>query len=164
MPWVLHQFEDKLNRVYQGQPLENLEIEGLDSKSQVVNQFFDYMVSLDLAEDSFKKLVIKEIKQQCFPLESDVVSRLAQSCTLLQHIEMSQMSGLEEEARMDLASLFRDIMQNSPPLTHLNFERFSKPEEYNGITGQIIMEAILNSSICSLQHINFNCNKSWFID
>ena len=54
------------------------------------------MMSLDLAEDSYKKLVIKEMKQQCFPLESDVVSRLAQSCTLLQHIEMSQMNCLEE--------------------------------------------------------------------
>ena len=59
MPWVLHQFEDKLNKVYQGQPLENLELEGLDSKSQVVNQFLDYMVSLDLADNSYKKLVIK---------------------------------------------------------------------------------------------------------
>ena len=58
---------------------------------------------------------------------------------------MSSMNGLEEDARMDLAGLFRDIMQNNPPLAHLNFERFSKPEEYNGNSGKIIMEALLNS-------------------
>ena len=33
IPWVLDQFEDKLNRVYKGQPLESLEIVELDCKS-----------------------------------------------------------------------------------------------------------------------------------
>ena len=77
MAWILDHFEEKLSRVYQDQPLENLEIVELDCKSQVVNQFFDYMVSLDLADDSFKKLVLDCMKQQCFPLEDDVASRLA---------------------------------------------------------------------------------------
>ena len=44
------------------------------------------------------------------------------------------MDKLKEEARMDLARLFRDIMQNKPPLTHLNLERFSKPDEDNEST------------------------------
>ena len=59
MPWILYLFEEKLNRVYEGQPLESLEIERLDCKSQVENQFLDYMISLALTDDGFKKLIIK---------------------------------------------------------------------------------------------------------
>ena len=61
MPWILDQFEDKINTVYQGQPLESLEVDELDCKSQVVNQFFDFMVSQDLADDSFKKLALNNM-------------------------------------------------------------------------------------------------------
>ena len=38
---------------------------------------------------------------------------------------MTSMSQLTEEARMDLAGLFKGIIQNSPPLTFLNLENFS---------------------------------------
>ena len=37
MPWILDQFEDKINSVYQGMPLESFEINQLDCKSSVVN-------------------------------------------------------------------------------------------------------------------------------
>ena len=63
MPWVLYQFEDKLNKVYQGQPLENFDIRELDCKSQVVNQFFDYMISQDLSDDSFKYFALSKMRQ-----------------------------------------------------------------------------------------------------
>ena len=63
MPWLLDQFEQKINSVYQGQPLESFEIKELDCKSSVVNQFFDFMVSQDLADESFKKLSIIDLKQ-----------------------------------------------------------------------------------------------------
>ena len=49
----------------------------LDCKSQVANEVLDVMASQDLLDDSFKKLVLAGMTQQCFPLEADVVSRLA---------------------------------------------------------------------------------------
>ena len=42
------------------------------------------------------------------------------------------MHTLKEEAKMDLAGLFREIMQNNPPLTHFNLKRYGGPDEYNG--------------------------------
>ena len=35
------------------------------------------MASQDLADDSFKKLVLSGMNDKCFPLERDVVARLA---------------------------------------------------------------------------------------
>ena len=63
MPWILDQFEDKINTVYAGVPLESFEIVWLDCKTQVVNQFFDFIVSQDLADESFKKLNIEKMTQ-----------------------------------------------------------------------------------------------------
>ena len=37
MPWVYEEVEEKINKVYKGIPLENLEIEGLDCKPSVAN-------------------------------------------------------------------------------------------------------------------------------
>ena len=37
MPWVLEEFEEKINKVYKGLPLESLSIWKLDCKSTVAN-------------------------------------------------------------------------------------------------------------------------------
>ena len=63
MPWILEEVEEKLNKVYHGKPLESIEIEGLECKSFIANQFFDFIASLDLADNSFKKLIIKNTRQ-----------------------------------------------------------------------------------------------------
>ena len=80
------------------------------------------MASQDLADDSLKKLVLSNIQQKCFPIEDDVVSRLAQSCTRLQHLQLTGMFELTEEARMSVGGLVREIIQKNPPLTHLNLD------------------------------------------
>ena len=54
---------------------------------------------------------------------------------------------LSEESRISLASLFRDIIQNNPPITHLNLHEFSHDKDQNGSSGEIILEALLNTSI-----------------
>ena len=33
MPWILDQFEDKINTAYKGKPLESFEVDELDCKS-----------------------------------------------------------------------------------------------------------------------------------
>ena len=63
---------------------------------------------------------------------------------------------------MSLAVLLRDIIQNNPPLIHLNLELFSKFSDGNESGGEIIMEALLNSSISTIQHLNLSHNFSWF--
>ena len=51
---------------------------------------------------------------------------------------------------MSLAGLVREIFQNSPPLAHLNLESFGGSHT----AGEIILEALLNSSICTIQDLN----------
>ena len=57
------------------------------------------------------------------------------------------MDNLDEESRMSLASLFREIIQNNPPLTHLEIDRFSDDKDGNVSAGEVILEALFNSSI-----------------
>ena len=83
------------------------------------------MASEYLKDDSYEKLIINGMKQQCFPLEDDVVSRLVLSCTQLQHLELTNMCELEEETRINVAGLLRNIIRNNPPLIHLDLFSFS---------------------------------------
>ena len=61
-----------------------------------------------------------------------------------------------------MASLIREVIQNNPPLTHLNLEEFSQDKDGNESAGEIILESLLNSSICTIQHLNIGGNFSWF--
>ena len=69
---------------------------------------------------------------------------------------------LYEEALMILAKLFREIIQNNPPLTHLRMMRFSGRRDGNESAGEIILEALLNSSIITIEELNLFQNSSWF--
>ena len=120
------------------------------------------MVSLDLKDDSFKELFLVKITQQCFPLEDDVVKRLAQSCTRLQKLKIINSKDLEEESRMSVACLIQEIIKNNPPLTHLNLEGSRHDNDGNESAGTIIMEALLNSSISTIENLRLNGNSSWF--
>ena len=63
---------------------------------------------------------------------------------------------------MSVAGLIRDIIQNNPPLKHLDLRKFSHNEENNESAGDIIMEALLNSSISTIEYLNLSYNPSWF--
>ena len=63
---------------------------------------------------------------------------------------------------MSLACLLRDIIQNNPPLTHLNLDEFRCNKDGNESAGEIILEALLNSSISTIQHLDLGRNSSWF--
>ena len=51
---------------------------------------------------------------------------------------------------MSLGGLIREIIQNNPPLTHLNLAAFSLANDGNESAGEIILEALLNSSITTI--------------
>ena len=72
------------------------------------------------------------------------------------------MRSLTLETHINLAGLVRDIIQNNPPLTNLNFSQFSGDKDGNESAGSTIMEAILNSSVNSIQDLNLSNNQSWF--
>ena len=61
-----------------------------------------------------------------------------------------------------MANLIREVIQNNPPLTHLNLEEFSFDKDCDVSAGEIILESLLNSSICTIQHLNIGGNSSWF--
>ena len=63
---------------------------------------------------------------------------------------------------MSLGGLIREIIQNNPPLTHLNLELFSRDEDGNESAGEIILEALLNSSITTIERLDLRFNSSWF--
>ena len=65
---------------------------------------------------------------------------------------------LEEDARMNLGSLIRQIISNNPPLTYLNLYWFSGRLDGSESAGEIILESVLNSSICTIQTLNLYGN------
>ena len=69
---------------------------------------------------------------------------------------------LEEEARMSVAGLVREIVQYNPRLTHLSLYRFSDDDDRDESAGEIMLEALLNSTICTIQSLNLYGNSSWF--
>ena len=102
------------------------------------------MASQDLKDDSFEKINIDKMTQLCFPLENDVVLRLSQSCTHLKFLNLTGLSELKEESQMSVVGLLRNIIQNNPPLIHLNLSSFGGRKEINKGAGDIILEALLN--------------------
>ena len=72
------------------------------------------------------------------------------------------MSLRTEQARMNVAGLFKEIIRNKPPLTHLNLENFSDKNEGIHSAGYVILEALKNSSIKTIKNLNLSSNSSWF--
>ena len=61
------------------------------------------------------------------------------------------MDHITEDARMNMARLFREIIRNNPPLTYLNLNYFSNDKDSSESAGEVILEALLSSSIYTIQ-------------
>ena len=59
-----------------------------------------------------------------------------------------------------MVSLFRQIILSNPPIQVLNMNRFSGNTDVN--VGELVLEALLNSKILSIQDLNLDCNYYWF--
>ena len=90
------------------------------------------------------------------------MSRLANLCPRLSHLELIGMYKLSEAGRLSLVSLFRQIIQNSPPIEVLNMSGFSEGKDVNENIGELVLESLLSSRIDSIKDLNLAANSSWF--
>ena len=116
MPWYIDDVEDKIQTALGMNHLTAIEIGCLDCKSWVANEFLDVLCSYDMPEYGIDKLTLLLFKKTCEPIEEEVVSRLANISTRLSHLQLQSMHNLSEAGRMSLAGLFRQIVQNNPPI------------------------------------------------
>ena len=56
------------------------------------------------------------IKEECMPFEDEIITRLAQRCPNIKELRLEGMYELSEEGRMQLGGLFRQTIQQNPPL------------------------------------------------
>ena len=63
---------------------------------------------------------------------------------------------------MSAAGLIQEIIQNNPPLTHINLKCFSHNRDGNENAGEIILESLISSSISTIQNLSLGLNESWF--
>ena len=88
----------------------------LKSKSWVANEFLDMMCNFDLLDNSLEKLTFIRFDRSCEPFEEEVMSRLANICSRLSHLQINSMFDLSEAGRLSMVSLLRQIMQNNPQI------------------------------------------------
>ena len=60
-----------------------------------------------------------------------------------------------------MASLFRQIIQQDPPIKVLNMQCFSAIYDRKNI-GEIVLEALLSANINTITDLNLRANRSWF--
>ena len=72
------------------------------------------------------------------------------------------MESLSEEGRMQLAYMFRQIIQQNPPLEILVMTEYSNKNDSTKDIGEFILETILSSRILSIKLLNLSYNSSWF--
>ena len=82
----------------------------------MANEFLDFLTCYDLAEHGLDKLNFYYFDKKCEPFEEEVLSRLANVCPRLTHLELSNMYELTETGRLSMVSLFRQIAQHNPPI------------------------------------------------
>ena len=90
---------------------------------------------------------------------------MANMSTRLSHLQLScmnDMGALTETGRLSMVSLFRQIIQHNPPIQVLNMYCFSDKYDTVENIGELVLEALLNSNIESIQDLNLSGNKSWF--
>ena len=61
-----------------------------------------------------------------------------------------------------MVSLFRQIIQHNPDIQVLNMKYFSEYSDRDENIGELILEALLNSNIESINDLNLFFNPSWF--
>ena len=80
--------------------LTNLRIENLECKSWVANEFLDVLTCYDLPEQGLDKLTLSSFRENCFPLEKEVVTRMANMCPHLSELCLISMFDLSEASRL----------------------------------------------------------------
>ena len=111
LPWIIDDVEDKIQTVLGTINLTSLDISELECKSLVANEFLDLLCSYDMNEQGLNKLRFDTFKPVCEPFEDEIMSRLANICPRLTHLQFVYMDKLTESGKLSLVSLFRQIIQ-----------------------------------------------------
>ena len=80
--------------------MKSLDIGFLNSKSWVVNEFLDVLTCYDIPEQGLDKLILNAIGDKCDNFEEEVLTRLANMCPQVSHLQLSNMSHMKEEGRI----------------------------------------------------------------
>ena len=128
----------------------------------MANEFLDLLCSYDMPEQGLNKLSLNYFDSVCEPFEEEVVSRLANICPHISHLQLKSMKNMSETGRLSLVNLFRQIIQNRPSIEVLNMERFSGHEDKNENIGELVLESLLSSRIESITNLDLTYNVSWF--
>ena len=138
--------------------LSSLNIIDLDCKPWVANEFLDFLTCYELPENGLNKLVFHNFQPQCGAFDEELVTRLTMMCPHLTYLQLSWMSDLTETARISIASLFRQIIENNPPIQDLIMSSFSWVEDIHENIGELILESLLSSSINSITKLHLDGN------
>ena len=63
MPWIIDDVDDKIQAALGMENLTNLNIEYLNCKSWVANEFLDMLCSYDIPEQGLEKLTFKDFTE-----------------------------------------------------------------------------------------------------
>ena len=86
MPWFVDEVEDKIQTALGMDHLTSLNVESLNCKSWVANEFLDVLCCYEMPEQGLDKLTFYEFKKVCEPFEEEVISRLVNICPRLSHL------------------------------------------------------------------------------
>ena len=91
MPWIINDLEDKMQAALGVDPLTSLNISSLNCKSIVANEFLDALCCYEMLDHGIDMLTLNGFRKQCEPISEEVVSRLAEICPRLSHLQLSWM-------------------------------------------------------------------------
>ena len=161
-PWIIDELEDKIQLALGMKQLTYLHISNLRcKKSFVANEFLDMMCGFDIPDNGLDKLIFSDFFQRG-PFEDEVLTRVANMCPCISYLHLSMMTRLSEVNRLSMVKLFRQIIQQSPPIQVLNMASFSDDADSEENLGELVLEALLNTNINSITTLNLSSNISWF--
>ena len=163
MPWIPDEAEDKIQTALGMEQLSSLSIQRLKCKSWVANEFLDAITSYDMPDKGLDKLILSRFEKEVAPFEEEVLSRLINMSITVSHLELSAFFYLTEVDRMQIVSLFRQIVSRNPPLKVLNMGSFSIDGDKEENVCEHIFEALLSSDIDSITDLNLSINESWYM-
>ena len=80
--------------------LTSLEIDCFHAEPWIANEFLDLLMCYDLPQHGLEKLFLSVIGEMSLPFEEDVLTRLANMCPSITHLQLSEMKDLSEEGRL----------------------------------------------------------------
>ena len=104
-----------------------MRIEDIDSSPTVVNEMLDFIIKQVIKNKLYNELalILKGFKHQVKYLDSSVLNRISDESLLINHLEISEMKEVSDQARFVLKEqLVKIIKLNPNTLIHLNIEDF----------------------------------------